>query len=79
MDIRELADGERCTDDDDRITISKSPLGGFTYSGNVLTHQNGVTFDHVASFPTRDQAKEAGIAWAAGLGAQTLCVEQRDA
>lgn len=79
MDIRELANGERCSDDTDKITVSKSSRGGFTFSGNVLTHQNGVTFNYVASFPTCDQAKGAGIAWAAGLGAQVLYVEQPDA
>jgi len=78
MDVQDLEVGQHAPAGSDRIVVSGLPSGQFGFAGVV---KNGAVqahfFDHGA-FSTLEEAREAGIAWAAELKVGKLLIEHPD-
>jgi hypothetical protein len=79
MYVQELRVGLQSPDEVDRIIITELPDGQFQFEAVLWAGENKMYFVPHRSFGTAAEAKEVGIEWAAGRGAETLVVEYQNA
>jgi hypothetical protein len=78
MYVQELRVGLQSPDEVDRIIITELPDGQFQFEAVLWAGENKMYFVPHHSFDTAAEAKQAGIEWAAGRGAETLLVEYQN-
>lgn len=78
MKVEDLAEGQKASSDHDYIVIGPLPSGQFGFSGVVRTGETLAHFSSHQSFPTREEARTAGIEWASEAGATFLQVQQNE-
>lgn len=70
MHVKRLAPGVRAPDGWDFIEIEQTPSGRFQVIGAVIFDKSAMFGQE--TFATAQEAEQAGISWAQGLGSQIL-------